>query len=169
MEFLTWVWNLHLDLDIVFGHYHTHVLNFGSLFWFWRCKEYPYPLSPDLGLWRRLEIPNWGSASRSWFWYGHRSLEHPCSEFWLSVLILKVQTTFMSICPNLVFGGHWRFLTGVWHPDIDLDMVTGLWYTLDPNFGSLSWSWRCKENICPLGPHWRFWGMLEVPDWSVAS
>ena len=27
------------------------------------------------------------------------------------------------------FGGHWRFLTGVWHPDIDLDMVTGLWYT----------------------------------------
>ena len=24
------------------------------------------------------------------------------------------------------FGGCWRFLTGVWHPDIDLDMVTGL-------------------------------------------
>ena len=23
------------------------------------------------------------------------------------------------------FGGCWRFLTGVWHPDIDLDMVTG--------------------------------------------
>ena len=36
------------------------------------------------------------------------------------------------------FGGHWRFLTGVWHPDIDLDMVTGLWYTHIPNFGSLS-------------------------------
>ena len=36
------------------------------------------------------------------------------------------------------FGGCWRFLTGVWHPDIDLDMVTGLWYTYIPNFGSLS-------------------------------
>ena len=36
------------------------------------------------------------------------------------------------------FGGCWRFLTGVWHPDIDLDMVTGLWYTHIPNFGSLS-------------------------------
>ena len=36
------------------------------------------------------------------------------------------------------FGGHWRFLTGVWNPDIDLDMVTGLWYTHIPNVGSLS-------------------------------
>merc|ERR1711954_80445 len=27
-------------------------------------------------------------------------------------------------------GGRWRFLTGVWHPDIDLDMVTGIWYIL---------------------------------------
>ena len=24
------------------------------------------------------------------------------------------------------FGGHWMFLTGVLHPDIDLDMFTGL-------------------------------------------
>ena len=24
------------------------------------------------------------------------------------------------------FGGHWRFLTGVWHLDLDFDMVTGL-------------------------------------------
>ena len=24
------------------------------------------------------------------------------------------------------FGGHWRFLTGVLHLDLDLDMVTGL-------------------------------------------
>ena len=25
------------------------------------------------------------------------------------------------------FGGHWRFLTGVWHLDPDLDMGSGLW------------------------------------------
>ena len=24
------------------------------------------------------------------------------------------------------FGGGWRFLTGVWHLDLDLNMVTGL-------------------------------------------
>ena len=24
------------------------------------------------------------------------------------------------------FGEHWKFLTGVWHLDLDLDMVTGL-------------------------------------------
>ena len=27
----------------------------------------------------------------------------------------------------LGFGGHWRFLTDVWHLDLDLDMVTDLW------------------------------------------
>ena len=35
-------------------------------------------------------------------------------------------------------GGHWRFLIGVWHLDIDSDMVTGLWYKNVPNLGSLS-------------------------------
>ena len=34
------------------------------------------------------------------------------------------------------FGGHWRFLTLVWH--LDLDMVTGRWYNHVPNFVSLS-------------------------------
>ena len=36
------------------------------------------------------------------------------------------------------FGGSWKFLTGVWHPYIDMDIVSGLWYTHIPNFGSLS-------------------------------
>ena len=36
------------------------------------------------------------------------------------------------------FVGCWRFLTGVWHPDLDLDMITGLLYTDDSNFGPLS-------------------------------
>ena len=30
-----------------------------------RCKEHPCPLSPHLGLWRRLEIPDLGLASLS--------------------------------------------------------------------------------------------------------
>ena len=36
------------------------------------------------------------------------------------------------------FGGFWRFLNGVWYLDLDMDIVIGLWYTNDPNFGSLS-------------------------------
>ena len=36
------------------------------------------------------------------------------------------------------FGGGWRFLTGVWQLDLDLDIVTSLCYTYIPNFGSLS-------------------------------
>ena len=66
------------------------------------------------------------------------------------------------------FGGCWRFLTGVWHLDLDFDMVTGLLYTHDTNFGSLSWFWRCKEHPCPLSPHLGLWKTLEVPYWGLA-
>ena len=67
------------------------------------------------------------------------------------------------------FGGHWRFLTGVWHPDIDLDLITGLCYTHIPNFGYLSWFWRWKEHPCPLSHDLRLSRMLEVPDLGFAS
>ena len=53
---------------------YTHVPNFGYLSWFWKCKEHPCPLSPDLGLWRMLEVPDWGLASWYWFGYSHE----PC-------------------------------------------------------------------------------------------
>ena len=46
-------------------------------------------------------------------------------------------------------------MTGVWHLGLDLDTVTGLWYNYDPNFGSLSSFWRCKEHFCPLSPDFR--------------
>ena len=35
------------------------------------------------------------------------------------------------------FGGCWRFLTRVWHLNLNLDMVTGLIFTPDTNLGSL--------------------------------
>ena len=42
------------------------------------------------------------------------------------------------VLKNLIrgFRGCWRFLTRVGHLYPDLDMVTGLWYTHVPNFGS---------------------------------
>ena len=161
--------------------------NFGSLSWFWRCKEPPCPLSPHAEFWNMLEVPELGSASGSWFGYGHWSLIHPYAEFWLSILVLKVQKTSMStessfgtldiaegswlgsailnliwiwslafdspmfqifslyldfkaakkIHVILFIGGHCRFLSGVWHLDLGLNMVTSLWYNHDSNFGSI--------------------------------
>ena len=73
------------------------------------------------------------------------------------------------LSPDFGFDGDWRFLTGVWHPDIDLDMVTGLWYTYIPNFGPLSWFWRCKEHLCALSPDSGLWLGMKVPDWGLAS
>ena len=65
-----------------------------------------------------------------------------------------------------VFGGRWVCLTGVWHLDLDLDMVTSLYYTNDLDFGSLYLFQRCNEHTCPLvsdlgfGGFWRFLTMI---------
>ena len=93
--FLTGVFYLDLDLDIITGLWYTHVPNFASLSWFWRCKEHPCTLSPHLGLCRTLEFPDGGLESWSWFRYGHWSLIQPWSKFCLSIRILKVQRTSM--------------------------------------------------------------------------
>ena len=170
-----------------------------------------------------LEVSDLSFPSGYWFGYGHCSLIYPWSEFWLSILMFKVQRTPMSFkslfwaledaggtwlgfsililfwIGSLVFdtpmirilalypdfegaknihvfevliwgfGGHWRFLTGVWQLNIDLDMVTGLLYTYDTNFGYLSWIWRCKEHQCPLSPDFGLCFGLGVPDWGFAS
>ena len=105
--------------------------------------------------------PDWGLASWFWFGYGHWSLIHPCSEFFLSVLILKVQRTSRSI------KSWYAILVGVrgsW-----LGIGTGHWYTHVPNFGSLSWFWNCKEHPCPLSSDLGLWRMPEVPDCGLAS
>ena len=88
----SWFWfeNGHLFLF-------TYIPNFGSLFWFWRCKEHPCPLSPHLGLWRMLGVSDWDLASRSWIGYGPWFLVHPGSKFGLSILSLKVQRTSTSL------------------------------------------------------------------------
>ena len=110
-RFLIGAWHLDLDLNMVTGFWHTNDPNFGFLSWFWRCKEHPCPLSHHLGLPRTLDVPDWGLASRSWFGYGHKSLIHPWSKFWLSILTLKVQRTSMSFKSSFGVledaGGSW--------------------------------------------------------------
>ena len=81
--------------------WYTNVLNLSSLSWFWRCKEYPCPLSPGpclsspyLGLWMMPEVCGLGLASWSCldlntgFLYTHDP-NFDC------IQILKVQMTSM--------------------------------------------------------------------------
>ena len=173
-RFLTRVWDLYHDLDMVTGLWYTHIPNFNSL-----------SLSPDFGLWWGMEVPDWGLASWSWFWYGHWSLRHHYSIFWLSILILRVQKTSMSF--KSWYGdledtrGSWMefcililiwILTLVfaipmfWNLFLYLDfegaknlkVVICPSYTDVLNFSSLPWFWRCKGHLCHLSPAWGFWG-----------
>ena len=50
----------------------------------------------------------------------------------------------LALLPIWGFWQCWRFLTGIWHMDQSLVMVTGLWYINVPNFGFVFWLWRCK-------------------------
>ena len=166
-RFLTWVWYLDLDLDMITGLWYTYTPNFGSLSWFCRCKEYPCCLSPDLGLWGMLEVPDWGLASWSWFGYSHWSLIYTWSEFWLFNLILKVQRTSCPLSPHM-----------------------GLWRTLEvPDWGLASWSWfgyghysliytwskfwlsililKVKRTSMSFKSNLGLWRMLWVPDWGL--
>ena len=114
-------------IHYLYYFWYTHIPNFISLSWFWKFKEHPCPSNPHLGLWRTLDVPDWGFASWYWFGYGHWSLVHHCLEVYLSIIILKVQRTAMSF--KFLFraleyaGGFWPRLK---HFILDLDI--GLWY-----------------------------------------
>ena len=120
---MIWIWSLVFD---------TPMLEILALYRFWRCKEHPCPLCSNLGLWRTLEVPDWGLGSWSLFGYGQCSLTLPSSEFWIVILILKVPRTSMSLkswfgaledagCSWLWFGSWSLFgfghlsLNGLWH------------------------------------------------------
>ena len=96
-RFMNQVWHLDLNLDMFTGLWYNHGVSFGSLSWLWRCEEHSYPLSPHFGLWRILEFSDWDLAYWSWLGYFHWSLIQPWSEFWLFILVLKVQRTSMSL------------------------------------------------------------------------
>ena len=74
---------------------------------FLRCKDHPCPSSSHLGLFRMLEVTDWGLVSWPWCGYGLCSLILPYSDFLTSILILKVQRTS---CPSSRHLGLWRML-----------------------------------------------------------
>ena len=56
----------------------------------------------------------------------------------------------------------------VLHPDIDLNMFTGLWLTHIQNFVSIL-IFKVEGHPCALSPHLGLFRMLEVPDWGLTS
>ena len=109
-----------------------------------------------------LKVPDWGLASLSCFGYGHWSLIYPWSNFGPLIWFWRCKE-------HHVLQGNWRFLTEVWHLDLDLDMVTGLWYTNVTNIGSIFWFWGFKEHPCSLTHSLRPWRMLEASDCGLLS
>ena len=94
-----------------------------SLSWFWRCKEHPSPINPDLGVWRKLKVPNWRLGSWSWFGYGHWSLIHQGSEFWLYLDFEGAKDIHvLYLSPDL---GLWW---GLEVPDMGLACGSWFWY-----------------------------------------
>ena len=120
-RFMTGFQNLDPYLVTVTGLWYTNFPYFGSLSWFWRCKEHPCPLSPDTRLWRMLEVPYWGFGSWPWFGYGHSSLIHTCSKFWLFIWIWRCKELPCPVGPDLRL---WRTLEV-------FDWGSGSWYQYD--------------------------------------
>ena len=61
-----------------------------------------------------------------WIW----SLVFGTPKFWIMALYLDYECAWIiHVLKVLIlgFGGCWRFLTEVWHLDLDLNMVSGFW------------------------------------------
>ena len=89
----------------------------------------------SLGIWRMPEVPYWSFASLSCFGCGHWSLIDPWSEFWLFILIFKVQGTSTS------------FKSSFWA----LEDAGGFWLGFDILI--LIWLWSGTL----LGSSMKFW------------
>ena len=89
-------------------------------------------LEESLGSWLGFAI-----LILTWIW----SLIFDRPMFWIVALYLDLEgAKNIHVLKVLIwgFGGHWRFLNWVWHLDLDLDIVTSIWYFHVPIFGSLS-------------------------------
>ena len=113
---------------MVYGPWCSYVPTIGSpyLFKMWLSllilKVDLCLLSPDLWLWRMLEIPELGLTSGFWFLYGHWYLIHLYSIFWILTLISKVPRISMSF--KSWFGA--LLVAGV--PDWGLASSYWFWY-----------------------------------------
>ena len=128
-----------------------------SLYWFWRCKEHPRPLNPDLGGLIILEVCDWGFGSWTWFGYIHLPLKHQWFKFWLSSLILKMLRTSVS------FNSWCWALKEAWGSWLEILILILIWsvllFTSIIHILDLYLSFEGAKNIYALWvPVWGFGG-----------
>ena len=74
----------------------TYVPKSSFLQWIKGSKEPSCPWSPELGIWRSFEIPDWGFGSWTWWGWVYNAPNSLCSDIQLSIFNKKVQRTLMS-------------------------------------------------------------------------
>ena len=151
-----------------FFPWNTHFPNYGSLSWFWRCREIhvlQVLIWSFRGRWRFLT----GFGILILIWIRSLVFNTPKIRIWPSILILKVQRTPMTFKSSFLAledaGGSWlgfdtSILISIWSLVFDIPMIWIL---------ALSWLSRFKEHPCPLSPHLGLWRMLKVHDWNLVS
>ena len=95
-RFLTFVWNIDLDLDMVPGLWYNLVPNFVSLSWFWRCKEHLCLFKSWLGALEDARGSWLGFGILILIWIWSLAFDTPSSKFWLYIFIFKAQRRSMS-------------------------------------------------------------------------
>ena len=111
-----------------------------------RCKGPLCPLSPDLELWKMLELPVWGLES--WSRYSSLIWWNPDPKFGFSDLkgAKNLQVLHVLIWG---FGECWRVMIRVWWK-----FRLGSWSWTEPcsKFWLLNQLEKCKEPPCALSP-----------------
>ena len=148
--------------------YTTYVLKFSFPHWIKRCKEPSCPRSPGLGIWRTLEVPDWGILSRSGWGWVYNVPNYLCFEIQLSTLNKKVQRTLMSL-KSWSFVGLWRFLTGVSVPDDDGERWTMSQTVLQSSAFYIELKGAKNPHVLEIlvwicGGLWKFLTSVVVPD-----
>ena len=118
-----------------------------------------------LGLWRMLEVPDWGLESSLRYRYVQLPRKNLYAIFQLPTLSFQMQRILMSF---LSWLGLWGMM-GVLNLHQGLNMLSYPRRILVPNFGFLNWVLRCKELSYPTCLDWGCRGcwMFLIGDWSV--
>ena len=118
------------------------------------CKVYLCPSSPDWGFGRcwKLDMPDHDLASLFFFGCGHFIDTTMIHVFGFSYWFFRGKEQPWHFNPEWIFQGCWMLLIWVWHLDFNFEIITGLWYTHNPNVhwvlnGALIDCWRFLTGV----------------------
>ena len=107
---------------------------------------------------KRFQVHDGGLASWSWFIY----VQNIGCLHW----IWSCKEHSYPVSPDLSFWGHWRSMTRVHNLDLDLHIVTGLWYSHVQILG-IYLDFEGERTSMSFKSWLGLWRQLEVHDWSL--